>query len=226
MRPTRWALVILSAALITITGPAMAQAPAPPEDIKRLLQTFNDDQIPFNDKPLIIGAETAKITAFLFYAPSSEDGQIFMRRVFPTLKEDYVDKGKLKLVIVDYPLNWKDMQALAGLRCLPAGKHLDAILRTARDDWTRTLFNMHDFNDVPKRFSQLTGRFDLPEEQAIKCMRNLGVLGHIEGMRRFAVESWSIQEAPALAVGGEVLRNMNAISVRPTVEFLRKHGME
>jgi hypothetical protein len=226
MRSIRAALSILFTALFTFAGLAMSQVPAPPEDIKRLLQSFNDDQIPFNDKPLIIGQDSAKITAILFYAPSSEDGQIFMRRVFPTLKEDYVDKGKLRLVIMDYPLNWKDMQALAGLRCLPAGKHLEAILRTARDDWTRTLFNMHDFNDVPRRFTQLTGRFDLPEDQAIKCMRNLGVLGHVEGLRRLAVEAWNIQESPALAVGGEVLRNISAVSARPTIDFLRKQGME
>lgn len=226
MRTTWWSLGILFAGISAIAGPAMSQAPALPPEITRLLQSFNDDQIPFNDKPLILGAETARTEAILFYAPSSEDGETFMRRVFPTIKSDYVDKGKLRLVIMDYPLNWKDMQALAGLRCLPANKHLEAILRTARDNWTRALFNIHDFNEVPRRFTQLTGRFDLPDEQALKCMRNLGVLGHIEGQRRFAVESWNIQESPALVVRGEVLRNINGYNAGPVVDFLRKQGME
>jgi len=216
----------LIVALFTAWWPSVTQSATLPADVTRLVATFNDDEIAFNENPLVLGSTSAKLTALFFYAPSSEDTENFMRRVFPALKSDYIDKGKLRLVIIDYPLNWKDMQVLAGLRCVPGDKHLEAILRTTRDNWTRTLFNQSDFNEVPRQFSSLTRRFDVPDERAIKCMRNTRVLGFIEGSRKLALDSWNINESPAIVAGNEVLRTMNVYNPRDIFDFLRKHGME
>ena len=223
---TRSLPVTLVIALLALVSPASSESATLPPEITRLVATFNDEEIPFNETPLVVGSPSAKTTALLFYAPSSEETEHFMRRVFPTLKSEYIDKGKLKLIIVDYPLNWKDMQVLAGLRCVPADKHLDAILRTTRDNWTRILFNLEDFTDVPRQFSSLTRRFEVPDERAIKCMRNTRVLGFVEGSRKLAVDTWNIAESPALVAGNEVLRTMNVYNPRDIFDFLRKHGME
>ena len=92
-----------------------------PRELRDVFATINDDKIPYNDSLIVVGNENAKVTAVIFYAQACTDTEYFLRNVFSDLKKDYIDTGKLRLVFYEYPLNWKDMQALAVSRPRQSG---------------------------------------------------------------------------------------------------------
>ena len=178
-----------------------------PRELRDVFATINDDKIPYNDGLIVVGNENAKVTAVIFFAQACTDSEYFLRNVFPDLKKDYIDTGKLRLVFYEYPLNWKDIQALAGLRCVPKEKHLDALLEAARTSRAR-IFRTTQISNVPDQYTSVLTKFGLSAEQALKCMRNSEVIGFLEGQRRLAVEQWNIMETPTLLIGDQTFRNI------------------
>ncbi len=199
--------VVLAGNLLAACLMAPVAAQELPREIRQVFATINDDKIPYNDSLITIGNENAKVTAVLFYAQACTDSEYFLRNVFPDLKKDYIDTGKLRLVFFEYPLNWKDIQALAGLRCVPKEKHLDALLEAARTSRAR-IFRTTQINSVPDQYTSVLTKFGLSEEQALKCMRNSEVIGFLEGQRRLAVEQWNIMETPTLLIGDQKFKNI------------------
>jgi hypothetical protein len=178
-----------------------------PRELRDVFATINDDKLPYNDSLIVVGNENAKVTAVIFYAQACTDSEYFLRNVFPDLKKDYIDTGKLRLVFYEYPLNWKDMQALAGLRCVPKEKHLDALLEAARTSRAR-IFRTTQISNVPDQYTSVLAKFGISPEQALKCMRNSEVIGFLEGQRRLAVEQWNIMETPTLLIGNQTFRGV------------------
>ena len=196
-----------------LSAPASsALAQEVPRDIRDVIGALNEDKVPLNDGLLVLGSPAAKVTAVLFYAQACTDTERFWENVYPDLKKDFLDSGKLRLVLYEYPLNWKDIQAQAGLRCVPKEKHLDALLEAAR---TRraAIFRRTTAGNVPDQFVSVLTKFGLTQEQALKCMRNTETIGFVEGQRRLAVEQWNIVDTPTLLIGEQLFRGIDVKGV-------------
>ena len=191
-----------------------------PGDVTRLLGTFNEEKIQFREEPLIIGSEQAKLTAVLFYAPSCIDSSVFLRDVYGEIKKTYIDTNKLRLIIYDFPLNWRDMQLISGLRCLSADKQLDAIIESANQRLPN-IIRKATFTSAPGYFTSTLTKFGVSEEKAEKCMRNIEIIGHVEGMRKLAVEEWSISQTPTLLIGNSKYTSLGNVAL--VSEILDKH---
>jgi hypothetical protein len=198
--------IMVACFLLACTG-TIATAQEIPRELRDVFANINDDKIPYNDSLIVVGNENAKVTAVLFYAQACTDSEYFLRNVFPDLKKDFIDTGKLRLVFYEYPLDWKDMQALAGLRCVPKEKHLDALLEAARTNRAR-IFRTTQISSVPDQYTSVLVKFGLSADQALKCMRNSEVIGFLEGQRRLAVDQWNIVETPTLLIGDQTFKNI------------------
>lgn len=213
--PAGQALRGLAAALLaacSFAAAAQQAVPAspPPDDVERLAATFNDETIPFNDRLIVLGKADAPLTAVLIFGLSGDTNH-FMERMFPAIKEKYIDNGRMRLVVYDFPLTWHDMQALAGFRCLPAEQHFavlqDAVRYTSFADGMKRA----SYLDAPSHVWKLLKKYDIPRDKAEKCMRNNPIIGHIEALRRTATQSWRIRMAPSLIIGDRVLHNPSAL---------------
>ena len=200
------------------TGIACAQDL--PGDVKRMLDTFNDEKIQFREEPLALGSKDAKLTAVLFYAPSCIDSAEFMRNAFGEIKKNYIDTNKVQLIIYDYPLNWRDMQLISGLRCLASDKQLEAMIDAA-DRRLAQVLRKTTFTSAPGYFTSTLAKLGLSEEQAGKCMRNLEIIGHVEGMRKFATEELNVLNTPTLLVGNARYTNISNAAL--VSEIFEKH---
>lgn len=216
--PLRWYETALAFAALAAGCSAFAQEL--PREVKQVFATFNEEKIQFREEPLIIGSDQAKLTAVLFYAQACTDSEEFIRNAFPEIKKKYIDTNKLRLIVHEYPLNWRDIQLLAGLRCLPADKQLEAMVDAASRRLAN-IFRKSTFTNAPGFFTSTLTKFGLSEDQANKCMRNVEIIGHIEGLRKLAVEQWNITSTPTLLIGTATytgLTNPALIS-----EILEKH---
>lgn len=196
----------------SLAAPAQ-QAAAPsqvPTDVAELAATFNDEVIPFNDQLIVLGKPDAKVTAVLLFGLSGDTGY-FMERVFPSLKEKYVDSGRIRLIIYDFPLTWHDMQALAGFRCLPADKHLEVLQAAVRHNTFAQGMKRASYLNTPDYVWGILKSFDIPRDKAEQCMRNNAIVGHVEALRRTATQSWWVTWAPSFIVGNRVLHNPSSL---------------
>jgi hypothetical protein len=209
---------LLSTLILALASPIVLAQLAKP--VEELVQTFNDETIAFNDKMVVLGKPDAKVTAVVIYGLSVET-TYFMNAMFPDVRRRYIDSGKVRVIVFDFPLSWHDMQALAGLRCLPAEKHFEAMHEAVRSERLAHGMRHDTFMNAPRYFVPLLRRFGLDDAKAQQCMRNLRIIGHIEAARKLATEQWNISFAPTLIIGGEKLVNPSSLGV--VTEFLDKH---
>ncbi len=205
----------LAGAAFAFAATLAAAQPAPtpaklPTDLVELVATFNDDVIPFNDQLVVLGKADAKVTAVLIYGLSG-DTSYLMDRIFARIKEKYVDTGKLRLIVYDFPLTWHDMQALAGFRCLPAEQHLAAMQAAVRYPSFADGMKRGSYMATPARVWRVLKDFDITPEKAEKCMRNTAIIGHVEALRRTATNTWGVTRAPSLIVNDRVIASPSSL---------------
>lgn len=192
---------------------AYAQSAEVPTDVAQLVEKFNEDEIPFNDNLLVLGKPEAPASV-VFLLGLSGQSSFLVSRGLEDLIEKYVDTGKIRLIVIDMPLTWHDMQAFAGFRCVPPEKHWDVLKRALR--YPRDAMNMKNgsIESAPGYIWSMMKGYDVSREQAEKCMRNTRIAGFIEGQRRVAYETWGTGVAPSFIVGNQVLvepSNMNFV---------------
>jgi len=200
-------------ALWSLAAACQPAAPPPyqvPKDVAALAATFNDDAIPFNDQLVVLGKPEAKVTAVLVFGLSGNSAYV-MEKMFPRLKEEYVDTGRVRLVVYDFPLTWHDMQALAGFRCLPADKHLAAMQAAVRYNSFAEGMKQASYLNTPNHVWGILKEFDIPRDKAEKCMRNNAIIGYVEALRRTATQSWRVTMAPSFIVGDRVIHNPSSL---------------
>ena len=89
----------------------VAQAPAPEEEFGNIAVTADD---------FVIGKASAPVTIIEYASLSCPHCAAFHNQVLPTLKKDYIDTGKVRLVYRDYPHNNAAVAATMMARCAPS----------------------------------------------------------------------------------------------------------
>ncbi|MES2877740.1 MAG: thioredoxin domain-containing protein [Pseudomonadota bacterium] len=175
--------------------------------VSSLMATFNEDEIPFNDRLITLGKADAPINAVFIFGLTG-DTSFLVKTMLPDIMKKYVDSGRMKLTIIEQPLTWHDMQAFAGFRCVAAEKHWELLLRVAKRD-VRQAFYMKgaDYLKAPEYIWPMMKDFDVSREQAEKCMRNSAIVGHMEGQRRVVNETWHVTTVPTFIIGEKILVN-------------------
>src|SRR5947208_16429695 len=114
------------AALISLAGvdPAAAQAPSKPAaNAASLLAPTAQDRV--------LGKADAPITIVEYASLTCPHCAHFEKEVLPKLKEKWIDSGKAKLILRDFPLDEPAIRAAMVARCAPAERFyplVDALL--------------------------------------------------------------------------------------------------
>lgn len=186
-------------------------------NVLALTATFNDEAIPFNDKLITLGKADAPLTSVLVFGLSA-DTTYFVNRILPRIIDKYVASGKMKLVVIDYPLTWHDMQVLAGFRCVPPDKHWDLLQKAVSYNRFAHNLKIDSFMNAPDHVWREMKDYGVSRETADKCMRNVTIVGHIEAQRQVVTSTWGTSTAPTFIVGDQVL--VNPYSDSPITEAI------
>ena len=80
---------------------------------------------PVNDIPeLEIGRADAPVTIIKFASLTCQFCKQFQAETFPTLKREYIDTGKVRFIIRDFPIGMQSGAATIAMRCAPPAKQL------------------------------------------------------------------------------------------------------
>lgn len=73
---------------------------------------------------IALGREDAPVTIVQYGSPTCPFCKRFHAEVFPALKRDYIDTGKVRYILRDFPIGRQSGQGSLALRCVPPEKYL------------------------------------------------------------------------------------------------------
>ena len=204
MQEIWFALIGILSFLTLSPGSSEAAAPHPMlADAQTVLQIGKDDRI--------LGNPDAPITIVEYASLTCPHCAHFANDVLPEIKKAWIDTGKAKLVLRDFPLDEPALRAAMITRCAPPDRYY-AFADTffaAQDKWVRN----SDYREALARLAKLGG---MGREEFDACLKNTELENKIVGERLKASQELQVNSTPTFFVNGSKLAGA------PTVEEFEK----
>ena len=196
-------LGILSLLFISSGSPEAAAAHPMLADAQTVLQITKDDRI--------LGNPNAPITIVEYASLTCPHCAHFANDVLPEIKKEWIDTGKAKLVLRDFPLDEPALRAAMIARCAPPDRYY-AFAETffaAQEKWVRTT----DYREALARLAKLGG---MGKEEFDTCLKNTELENKIVAERLRATQELEVNSTPTFFVNGSKLAGA------PTAEEFEK----
>jgi protein-disulfide isomerase len=165
-----------------------------------MAQSASDVAKPVSLPDMALGPKDASVTITEFASMTCPHCAAFNETVFPKIKTDFIDTGKIRYVFREFPL---DVKAAAGsmlARCIAkddAGKYFAVIdlLFKSQNDWAG-----------PKSTEVLTriGKQAGMSQQAVeKCLTDQTLLDKVAADQKFATDVLKVNSTPTFFINGE-----------------------
>jgi len=204
MREIWFALLIGLGFLLKPPGPAEGAAPHPMlADAQSLLRITKDDRI--------LGNPEAPITIVEYASMTCPHCAHFQDDVLPEIRKKWIDTGKAKLVLRDFPLDEPALRAAMIARCAPPDRYY-AFADTffaAQEKWVKA----SDYREALARLAKLGG---LGKDEFDSCLKDTALENRIVESRLVASKELDVNSTPTFFVNG------SKFTGAPTVEEFDK----
>ncbi len=159
--------------------------------------------IPVKSTDRTLGNPKAPVTIVEYAAPICPHCAHFDMTMFPTVKKDYIDTGKVYYVFRVFPLRQIDVGAEAMARCLPPDQYfafIDLLFRN-QPKWDPDGYDIPDPRAALINMGQIAG---MAPEQAATCMDNQEAQKEAEAVGTEAENKYGVQSTPTFFVNGRM----------------------
>jgi protein-disulfide isomerase len=192
----RSALLLGASAATFLASPALAQRkPAGPEtvDIAELMK-------PGTLPDLSLGKADAAVTIVEYASKTCGHCANFHNKVYPTIKEKFVDTGKVRFIYREFPLDDRAMAASMLARCTGSPEKamaMASILFAKQEEWAfvRT-------NPVPELF-KIAKQAGFTQESFDKCLTDQKLLEDITAIRERGTKTFQVSATPTFFINGK-----------------------
>ena len=167
---------------------------------------------------LTLGSADAPITVVEYASMTCGHCAHFHTTVFPTLKEKYVDTGKVRFVMREFPLDNLAAAASMLARCAGEGKTFPLIsaLFAKQEDWA---FVKGDPRPELLKFAKQAG---FTQESFEKCLTDQKLLDDIAAIRSRAAETFGVSATPTFFINGKKLNGVGLADFEKAFEPILK----
>jgi protein-disulfide isomerase len=175
-------------ALMPVQASAADSAPSP-ADTASLLAIGNDDRI--------LGNRDAPITIVEYASLTCPHCAHFTNEILPEIKKEWIDTGKAKLVLRDFPLDNEAVRAAMIARCAPPDRFYAFIDTFFADqaNWATA----SDFQAALTRLAELGG---MNKDAVDKCISNTALENKILDSRLIASKQLDVNATPTFFING------------------------
>ena len=173
-----------------------------------LTPIYGESALDITEKDFVIGNEDAKITIIEYASLSCSHCADFHVNTLETLKKEYIDTGKIKMVFRDYPFNYPALLGSMVLRCIPENYRYDYMnaLFKLQTDWVNKK-NKKTIQELYK-IMQSGG---MTKEEYDACIYNTELENEIlEGVME-AQNQFNIKSTPSFIINGKLVEGNKSI---------------
>jgi protein-disulfide isomerase len=191
-------------AALTLTGLAALAGLSPLRLIaEAMAQGTSDVAKPVSLPEMALGPANATVTITEYASMTCPHCAAFNETVFPKIKSEYIDSGKVRYVFREFPL---DIKAAAGsmlARCIAkddAGKYFAVVdmLFKQQNDWV-----MKNTTETLTRIGKQAG---LSQQAVEDCLKDQALLDKIAADQKYAAEVLKVNSTPTFFVNGEMIK--------------------
>lgn len=190
MRQILFALIGFVVLNMVSANPAEAAAPHTQlADAQAGLSITKDDQI--------LGNANAPITIIEYASLTCPHCAHFTNEVLPELKKKWIDSGKVKLVLRDFPLDEPALRAAMIAHCAPRDRfyaYVDTFFAT-QDKWVMA----KDYREALARIVKLGG---MSQDEFDNCLKNTNLENKILEERLAASKELDVNSTPTFFING------------------------
>ena len=150
-----------------------------------------------------LGKKNAPVLMVEYAAPTCPHCAHFNETLYPQLKSNYIDTGKVFYVFRVFPLSSVDVAAESMARCLPANNYfqfIDLLFRN-QPKWDPDGYQIPDVRAALVQMGRIAG---MSGEQANKCIDDQAAAKEITKVGEDANTRYNINGTPTFIVDGEV----------------------
>jgi len=168
-----------------------------------MAQSASDVAKPQSLPDMALGPATSPVTITEYASMTCGHCANFNETVFPKIKSEFIDSGKIRYVFREFPL---DIKAAAGsmlARCIAkddAGKYFAVIdmLFRQQNDWA-----MKNTTETLTRVGKQAG---LSQQAVEDCLKDQALLDKIAADQKFASEVLKVNSTPTFFINGEMIK--------------------
>jgi protein-disulfide isomerase len=159
---------------------------------------------PLGEKAL--GREDAPVTVIEYASMTCGHCANFHKTVYPHLKSTYIDTGKVRLILREFPLDPLAAAVFMLARCAPEDKYFDmvSLFFEQQTAWTRT--------DQPvDALFNLSKQVGFTQESFRQCLTNQGLLDGVNAVKDRGAEQFKVNATPTFFVNGQRVKDFQSI---------------
>ncbi|WP_407176454.1 DsbA family protein [Bradyrhizobium sp. STM 3562] len=173
-----------------------------------LAQSAADVAKPQSLPDMALGPADAKVTIVEYASMTCPHCAAFNEQVFPKIKSEYIDTGKIRYIFREFPL---DIKAAAGSmlsRCIANGDAnkyfaVTDLLFRSQSDWV-----MKNTTESLTRIGKQAG---LSQQQVEDCLKDQSLLDKIAADQKYASEVLKVDSTPTFFINGEKIKGEASI---------------
>ena len=182
------------AALGLPLSPALAQDVPQPEGSVDVVKLMAPGPMP----EMSIGKDDAPVTIVEYMSMTCPHCAAFHRETFDAIKEKYVDTGKVRFILREFPLDNKAVAAIMLARCAPEGQYFPLVsaLFKSQMSWATA----QDARGALLQMSKLAG---FTQESFEACLTNQKLLDDVIKVRETGGKDFGVDSTPTFFINGQ-----------------------
>ncbi|MHB0770314.1 DsbA family protein [Bradyrhizobium sp. 5.13L] len=201
--------------MLSLTGIAALAGLSPLRLVSEAMaQSAADVAKPVSLPDMALGPNDAAVTITEYASMTCPHCATFNEQVFPKIKKEYIDTGKVRYIFREFPL---DIKAAAGSmlsRCIakddaPKYFAVTDMLFRQQNDWV-----MKNTTETLTRIGKQAG---LTQQQVEACLKDQALLDKIAADQKYASDVLKVDSTPTFFINGEKIKGETSFE-----EFAKK----
>ena len=189
---------------LSLTGLAAVAGFSPLRLIaEAMAQSASDVAKPVSLPDMALGPANAQVTITEYASMTCPHCAAFNEKVFPKIKSEYIDSGKVRYVFREFPL---DIKAAAGsmlARCIAkddAGKYFAVVdmLFKQQNDWVT--------KNTTETLTRIGKQAGLSQQGVEDCLKDQALLDKIAADQKYASDVLKVDSTPTFFINGEKIK--------------------
>jgi len=196
-------------AALSLTGLAALAGLSPLRLITdAMAQGASDVAKPVSLPDMALGPANATVTITEYASMTCPHCAAFNEQVFPKIKAEYIDTGKVRYIFREFPL---DIKAAAGSmlsRCIANG---DAPKYFAVTDMLFRQQNVWVMKNTTETLTRIGKQAGLTQQQVETCLKDQSLLDKIVADQKYASEVLKVDSTPTFFVNGDKIKGETSL---------------